>query len=197
MTRLSLLIVLLASTVATAQTEKRFEFATVGFGTSTGTPGGPSFNDSFVSLAADYHADVKGLYVRGGVSHQSCCIIFGGDEVTEGHLAFGLAHQTGPALLTLSAGPTLAYVVRSTYRNDSPQSPLDRTEGPGLGAHVSAAVHLAVVQEVALGLEAFANVNTQTPIAGARLTFGLGRLPRPLIPLPSNSSSRTSRSGSE
>ena len=185
MARHFLLVALLAS-VATAQTKDRFDFGTVGGGLTTGTPGDP-FDDAYLSLAGDYHVVRGRLYVRGGVSFQG--EVLGPDRVTEGHVTAGLAAREGAALFTLSAGPTLAWVVRTSFEEGGTAF-VGRYEGWAVGAHASAAVHVAVVQEVTFGLEAFANVNTQTPVAGARLTFGLGRLPRPLACLPDGRPSR-------
>ena len=177
------LLVLLAAPLASAQTAApgRLTYVSLGVGVAGGFQGAPSTTGFLggsmtgLSVAADLHAVRNALHVQAGASWQAS--FFEREQVLDGHLLAGVARPVGPAVLTVSAGPSLAHVERATPRS-SPQARVDRVI-PGLYASVGAAA--VVVPEVGLGIEAFGHLNARMPVAGLRLTTVLGRLPRSVV----------------
>ena len=161
----------------------RLAFVTLAAGASSGSTGntGNPLRVALPSVAVDLHVVRGPLHAQAGASAQAAP--FETDAVVEGHLLAGTSAATGPAVVTVAAGPSLAYVSRARY--GTPESPVTgyagTTEGLVPGAYGSVGATVVLVPEVGLGIEAFGHLNARMPVAGLRLTAALGRLPRSAV----------------
>ncbi len=184
--RALVLLVLFASPFASAQTAApgRLTYVSLGLGVAGGFEGAPNTtgflggSTTGPSVAADLHVVRNVLHVQAGASFQAFGL--GPQLVLEGHLLAGAARTVGPAVLTASAGPSLARVERAAS-GASMQGRVEREDRVIPGLYASVGVAAVVVPEVGFGIEAFGHLNARMPVAGLRLTAVLGRLPRSVV----------------
>lgn len=97
--------------------------------------------------------------------------IFGGNVLTEGHVALGTSLSAGPLFVTATAGASLG----NTF------SPLGDEDVIVVGAVAGVQARVVVFSFLAIGAEAFAHVNAVRPVSGAGFHLSFGRLPGALI----------------
>ena len=101
----------------------------------------------------------------------SAALSLGGFALGEVHVTAGTDVSTGPILVALAAGPSLASV--------------EGGAGGVLGLHAEAQVLLVVLPRLGVGVEAYANVNREAAVVGFGTSLAFGRLPaRAAIPDP-------------
>ena len=172
MRRLLLLVLLLVSSGASAQTDPRSSWFTASLGGSSGRDA-----HGLVGASAQILAPVGAgpLVVEAGVTSNHA-LFGGGDEVYEGHVAFGVAGHSGPFHLAVVAGPSVGRVVLTTYDTASGYRRRVGKTGrflPGAYAGVQGVVALGPV--AGISAEAFGLANADLPTAGFRMGVVVGR----------------------
>ena len=129
-------------------------------------------NSAFVGVSAQGHIPVGRGPVVFQIGTSSTSGFFGGNVLTEGHVAVGASASAGPLFVTATVGPS----VGRTFR------PLNDAAVTALGGTAGIQARVVVFPFLGIGAEAFVNASAVRTVSGVGVHLSFGRLPGAVFP---------------